>query len=108
MSREKLDRVSCDRCKNVIEETPVTAAGETGAEIAPLLYIERKGKKVIKFDDLCQKCDDRCVHLLKQLRLEKDDGKGDKTSATKDTTSGKKPNRGEDKAAGDAPAAAAG
>ena len=22
MSREKLDRVSCDRCKNVIEETP--------------------------------------------------------------------------------------
>ena len=70
MAVETVTRTTCDRCKNLIEETPDSGSSdERGGK--PLLYIEANGEEVVKFIDLCQKCDDRCKHLLKQLKLEK-------------------------------------
>jgi hypothetical protein len=72
MAVETVTRTTCDRCKNLIEETPDSSSGEDRGG-KPILYIEFNGEEVVKYLDLCQKCDDRCTHLLKQLRLEKPD-----------------------------------
>jgi hypothetical protein len=74
MAVETLTRTRCDRCKNVVEETPVVAQAD-GDTKKPLLYVEQQGHPPIKFEDLCPKCADRVDNLCVQLRLEKDDKK---------------------------------
>ena len=108
MAVETVTRTTCDRCKNLIEETPDSGAGEDRGG-KPILYIEFNGEEVVQYHDLCQKCDDRCKHLLKQLRLEKpdDDKKPEEKQNGADKPKGKGKGKGKDKDAADAPAAAA-
>lgn len=105
MAVQTVTRTTCDRCPRVIEEVGATKLNNDGPP-KPLLYMEGAGElfqEPIKFDDLCDKCITRVTHLVKQLRLEKDEGTDekdegtdDKKAASKDNAS-KKPNKDKDK-----------
>lgn len=84
MAREKIERTSCDRCKNVIEEVEDKGTVEGPESPKPVLYVECQGEAPINFADLCKKCTDRVKNLCTQMRLEKKDD--DEKKSTKTTT----------------------
>jgi hypothetical protein len=108
MAVQTVTRTTCDRCPRVIEEVGAKTLENAGAKKA-LIYLEGEGVEPIKFDDLCDKCVVRVSHLVKQLRLEKEDKDADdKKPDTKDTSAkktGKDKSKGKDaEASASAPA----
>ena len=74
MSREKVSRTICDRCKRVVEEVDSsTSTDDPDANV--IVYVELNGTKAIEFVDLCQPCDERVNALVKDIRLERPEGK---------------------------------
>lgn len=72
MAREKLIRCTCDRCFKTIEELPVEEQLANAPK--PKVYIESKGvghDDPIRFDDMCQPCQDRVTALFAQIVLPK-------------------------------------
>lgn len=71
MAVEALTRFTCDRCKNIIQETQDSSASQERGY--PLLYLEAQkfGRPALRFDDLCDKCEARVAALLDQLDLSK-------------------------------------
>jgi len=103
--REKVSRVSCDRCKSVIRERSDGGANGTGKQsdeepAATKVYFEISGHLVskvkgvdacpISFDDLCDKCVKRVISLVEAI-VKSGKGKGKKSKGRK-TTNTKPPN----------------
>ena len=74
MAREKVSRTICDRCKRVVEEVDSGAATDDRDENV-IVYVELNGTKTVEFVDLCQPCDERVKDLIKDIQLERPEGK---------------------------------
>jgi hypothetical protein len=86
MAIQHLARRTCDRCKDVIEETPKTP-GDTIEKSGDVLVAEfhlGDFAEAARFTDLCQSCRDRVNTLWSQLLLKKE-AKDDKTPEPGDT-----------------------
>lgn len=97
MAVENITRKTCDRCSRVIEESPGREDGDKN-KTGPAVYAEFSGLKdapsKIQFDDLCDKCEARCINLAQQLA--KQSSPADETTSDK-----KKPGKGKGKGKGD-------
>ena len=87
MAKERVSRTICDRCKAVFEEREGESGSEDDATATPKVYVEEHGVEVLRFEDLCEKCDDRVNNLIKDLKLDKPEKKKKtkKSSAKKDS-----------------------
>lgn len=93
MARERVEKVTCDRCKKVFEENTNDATQSVGG---PRLTLESFAGDA-SFEDLCPRCEKRVEAVVESLLLAKDDEQEPK-AAKKSNKKSKK-----DKAAKDAP-----
>lgn len=102
MAKATVHRTTCCRCRDLIEEIesgPVVDGDGDAKGSQPLLYVEGRGVRPIKFDDLCKKCKKRVDHLLGQLRLEKEKpSKDDKKGAEGENPTSTKGRKGGEEA----------
>jgi hypothetical protein len=106
MAKEKISRTICDRCARVVEELDTGKEDPTGSP-HPKYYVEVNGVKVVAFEDLCKKCDDRIASLLEDMKLEKPEGKKKKpgkAKKSKDKPPAKDSKKDESAPAGEKPA----
>jgi hypothetical protein len=87
VARKQLIQDTCDRCGKmyneappapVTNETPKNAAARPPMLMLQVVPMSLEGGKeqpltTIKFDDLCPKCQSRCLDLVAAIRLEKTD-----------------------------------
>ena len=96
MAVEQLVRLTCDRCRTVMDEGVSPSKFEED-EAPVIFYME--GKEVgldeaVSFHDVCEKCRERVRALIGQITLTKDDTpapKGKKATAKKTETNGSDP-----------------
>ena len=97
MAVETLTRMTCDRCKRVVEESDSLSDTKLDERKA-LLYIEHMGSPPVRFDDLCKKCDERVSSLLSQIRLDEEPAKK-APAEKKEASAEKKAKKSKNKAA---------
>lgn len=68
MARKKVECITCDRCKKVIEEIADGAEPSVSDDDPCALTLESPHGN-ITFEDLCDKCDKRVADLIKQLQI---------------------------------------
>lgn len=85
MAKSTVTKYKCDRCgRDYLESEPVANDPKAAKIPQPAVMVEACltngtcSPVVVKFDDLCPKCDARCADLIAQMALDDTGSKKDK------------------------------
>jgi hypothetical protein len=75
MARERVEKVTCDRCNKIYEENAKATEDPIGSKVTLESFAGN-----ISFEDLCPRCEKRVASLVESILMVKDDEKESKPS----------------------------